>query len=67
MRSGVAGMGTSRTPNSRSASTMALMMAGGAPVEPPSPAPLTPSGLLGAGTSLFSATNAGNMAARGIA
>src|SRR5215204_5884090 len=66
-RSGVAGMVTSRTPYSRNASTIALMMAGGAPVVPPSPAPLTPSGLLGAGTSLFSLSKGGNMSARGIA
>ena len=66
-RSGVAGIGTSRTPKSRSASTTALITAGGAPVVPPSPPPLTPSGLLGASTSLFSHTNDGNISARGMA
>ncbi len=43
---GVAGMGTSVTPKSDKASTTALMTAGGEPMAPTSPTPLTPSVLL---------------------
>src|SRR5690606_4852547 len=49
---GLAGMGTSRTPRSESASTMALMTAGAAPMVPASPMPLTPSWLVGEGVTV---------------
>jgi hypothetical protein len=49
---GVAGIGTSSTPSKSSASAIALAMAAGAGVVPPSPPALTPSGLVGEGTSL---------------
>jgi hypothetical protein len=44
-RAGVAGMSMSLTPNGRSASSTALMTAGGEPMAPASPQPLAPSGL----------------------
>ncbi len=50
-RSGVAGMSSRATPISPSASTIALMTAGGAPVAPLSPAPFTPRTLTGLGAS----------------
>src|SRR6187551_759631 len=45
-RSGVAGMSIASTPSGASASITALMTAGGAPIVPDSPMPLTPSGLV---------------------
>ena len=50
-RSGDAGMSNRVTPTSPSAPTIALMTAGGAPVEPFSPAPFTPSTLTGVNAS----------------
>ena len=47
--SGVAGMSICVTPSTDSASMIALIIAGGLPTEPASPAPFTPSGLDGAG------------------
>jgi len=44
--SGVAGFGTSVTPRCASASTPALITAGGAAIVPASPIHFTPSGLL---------------------
>ncbi len=46
---GLAGMATSWTPSPDSASTMAFMTAGAAPIVPASPTPLTPSGFVGDG------------------
>src|SRR4029078_1913948 len=59
MRSGVRGMSVKRTPNGDSASSMAAMIAAGAGMVPPSPAPLTPSGLSGFGVSTCSITAPG--------
>src|SRR3546814_20025771 len=47
---GVAGIAMSRTPSGASASSIALITAGGAPIAPPSPQPLTPGGLVVHGT-----------------
>src|SRR5262249_20565087 len=46
MRSGVAGPAKSETPKGASASRIALVTAGKAPIAPASPQPLTPSGLV---------------------
>ena len=48
-RLGEAGMSMSVTPRCDSASTMALITAGAAPIVPASPMPFTPSGLVGLG------------------
>src|SRR5208282_3960044 len=66
-RFGVAGMSMRSTPSGFNASRTAPMTAGGAPVAPASPAPLTPSGLVFAGTSVSSETSSGKSSARGIA
>src|SRR5205807_3461477 len=65
--SGVAGMETSRTPRSASASTIAFMTAAGAGVVPPSPPALMPKGLVGESTSTISLRSAGTSAARSSA
>jgi hypothetical protein len=65
MPCGVAGSGTSRTPNSARASTMAFATAAGAGVVPPSPPALMPNGLVGESTSTISQRNDGRSAARG--
>src|SRR5262249_55041400 len=62
---GVAGILMSRTPKSRSASTMALITTAGAAVVPPSPPALMPSGLVGESTSAISVANGGRVSARG--
>ncbi len=68
MRSGVAGISKSRTPNSESASTMALLTEVSAPAQPASPQPFTPSGLVVAGTGWLAKPNAGGtLSARGSA
>src|ERR1700676_160456 len=54
-------------PSGFSASRMAPITAGGAPVAPASPAPFTPSGLGFAGTSGRSQTRSGENFARGTA
>src|ERR1700678_4521035 len=64
MRSGVAGISTWRTPNSLSASTIALMVTASAGVVPPSPAGRMPSGWVGVGTSLMPVSKNGNTSAR---
>src|SRR5580692_1547067 len=51
-RSGISGMSRCAMLSSPSASTTALTRAGGAPIAPASPAPLTPSGLVRHGTML---------------
>src|SRR3546814_20639624 len=43
---GVAGIAMSRTPSGASASSIALITAGGDPIAPASPQPLTPRGLV---------------------
>ena len=64
--SGVAGMSMAATPSGLRASTIAFISAGMAPTQPASPAPLTPSGLVGVGTSLISISKLGRLSARGI-
>lgn len=49
------------------ASVMALISAGGEPIAPASPQPLTPSGLLGQGVFEVVTVNEGRSSARGIA
>src|SRR5580704_8815801 len=67
-RRGVAGMSMWRAPVRRlSASTMALMTAGGAPTAPASPEPLTPSGLEVVGTLWVENAKFGRSPARGMA
>src|SRR5262249_44343712 len=67
MRSGVAGISMWVTPNSASASTIALITTASAGVVPPSPAGRMPSGWVVEGTSLISVVKNGSMSARGIA
>src|ERR1700722_1230817 len=75
---GVAGISMWPMPSGRSASSIALITAGGAPVAagwraggapvaPASPAPLIPSGLVVDGTSAISERRSGKSEARGIA
>src|SRR5262245_42624477 len=65
---GVSGMSMLVTPYSLSASSTALTMAGGAPQQPASPAPLTPRGLRRVGElSSYSTIMAGTVSARGMA
>src|ERR1700733_1713217 len=64
---GVAGISMWPMPSGRSASSIALITAGGAPVAPASPAPLIPSGLVVDGTSAISESRSGKSEARGIA
>jgi hypothetical protein len=56
-RSGVHGMTMSRTPNGRSASTIAFTTAGVDAIVPASPTPFTPSGLVWAGVSVRPVVN----------
>src|SRR6516165_3718239 len=65
-RAGVAGMSMRSTPSGCSASMMALITVGGAPMVPDSPMPLTPSGLVLHGTSSNSASTFGIVSARGM-
>jgi 3-hydroxyacyl-CoA dehydrogenase len=65
--SGVIGMSIVVTPWGARASSTALTIAAGAPVAPASPAPLTPIGLCGQGTSLAASSKAGRSSARGKA
>src|SRR6202030_191453 len=67
IRSGVTGISMWVTPNSASASTTALTTAPSAPVVPPSPAPRTPSRLVGVKTWLISVVKEGRRSARGMA
>jgi hypothetical protein len=64
--SDVIGKVMSRTPRCHSASITALPIAAGAPMAPLSLAPLTPSGLLGAGVAMNVVWNAGRSDARGM-
>src|SRR5262245_32280522 len=66
-RAGVAGMWIWRMPYSDSASTSAFMIETSAPAQPASPQPLTPSGLVVAGTGWSATENIGASLARGSA
>ena len=55
-RYGVQGVSMCPMPSTDNASTMALTPADSEPTVPPSPAPFTPSGLVGVGTGLSSIT-----------
>ena len=55
-----AGMSKSFTPSGASASSTALMTAGGEPIAPASPQPLVPSGLWVQGVQTVSSLNCGN-------
>ena len=63
--SGLAGIGTSVTPRPDRASTMALITAGAAPIVPASPMPLTPSGLVGDGVTVWPSVSDGTSLAAG--
>ena len=63
---GVAGMSMWLTPSGRSASSMALITAGGAPIAPASPQPFTPSGLNGVGVQRVATWKDGRSSARGM-
>src|SRR5262249_15189332 len=65
-RAGVAGMSMRSTPSGLSASMIALITVGGAPMVPDSPMPLTPSGLVLQGTSSSSVSMLGIVSARGM-
>ena len=62
--SGLAGIGTSVTPRPDRASTMALITAGAAPIVPASPMPLTPSGFVGDGVTVWSERDRRHVARR---
>ena len=64
--SGVAGMEMSSTPSSDSASTMALITAGGEPMAPISPQPLTPSVLWAQSVVWVPTLISGRSSARGM-
>ena len=64
-RSGVHGMSMLFTPHGRSASTTALTTAGVEAMQPASPTPLTPSGLLVAGVSVRPVSKCGRSGAAG--
>src|SRR5262245_9641899 len=66
IRTGVAGMSMWSTPRAWSASRIALITAGGAPTDPASPTPLTPSGFVLHGTSWKSRRNGGRWSGRGM-
>ena len=67
MCSGLIGVALNSTPNSESASETAFAMAAGGATAPPSPTPLTPSGLSGDGDSWWSSCMLGLSLARGNA
>src|SRR5262249_55990913 len=62
--SGVAGMSICAMPSSASASTIALISAGGEPIAPASPAPFTPKGLVRHGTTLYENSSGGGASPR---
>ena len=62
---GVAGISMCRTPYSFSASTTALMTAGGEPMAPTSPQPFTPSGLWVQSVAWVATLTGGRSSARG--
>src|SRR5689334_5156776 len=66
-RYGVHGVSMWWMPSTDSASTMALTPADSEPTVPASPAPLTPSGLVGVGTGLSSIVTLQKSSARGMA
>src|ERR1700720_3502496 len=65
IRSGVSGMSVKYTSNGESACSIAEIIAAGAGMVPPSPVPLTPSGLSGFGVSTCSIWQAGTSDAAG--
>src|SRR2546425_12099573 len=65
MRAGVTGVSVMRTPNDASASSIALAMAAGGEMAPPSPSPLAPSGLRGDGNSRWTVSIGGGAAGLG--
>src|SRR3970282_1830114 len=65
-RSGWGGFSLSRPPSGASASTMALIVAAGAPIAPASPQPLTPSGLWVQGVSRGPTLNEGTSSGPGL-
>src|SRR2546428_7074634 len=67
MRAGVTGVSVTRTPNDASASSMALAIAAGGEMAPPSPSPLAPSGLRGDGNSRWTVSIGGRSWAFGPA
>src|SRR5882724_5857382 len=67
MRGGVIGMSRCLIPNGESASSTACTMHGGAAIDPLSPMPLTPIGLVGEGVSWNSDRMVGTCSARGTA
>ncbi len=60
-------MSKSFTPSGASASSTALITAGGEPMAPASPQPLVPSGLWVQGVHMVSSLNIGKSSARGMA
>src|SRR3982074_3639916 len=57
--SGLSGISISLIPSGASASSTALTLAGGSPMQPASPTPFAPSGLKGEGVSMRSVINSG--------
>src|SRR5207249_11687908 len=66
-RAGVTGVSVIRTSNGASASSIALAMAAGGEMAPPSPSPLAPSGLRGDGNSRWTVSIGGRSSAFGTA
>src|SRR5207247_11080446 len=66
-RSRVSGISVTSTPSGRRASATAFAIAAGAGKVPPSPAPLTPSGLSGEGVTTWCTSRRGTSVARGSA
>ena len=65
MREGFSGRRVTFAPSGRSASSIALEIAAGAPMVPASPAPFTPSGLSGLGVTRCTVSIAGTSQADG--
>src|SRR6266480_2970108 len=65
--SGLSGISTVFMSSGESASSTALTIAGGPPIQPASPTPFAPSGLLGEGVSTRAVTKSGTCAAIGRA
>jgi len=66
-RHGSAGVCVTRTPRGASASSMALAIAAGGEMAPPSPSPFMPSGLRGEGNSRWIVSIGGRSLAAGTA
>src|SRR5260221_3167185 len=65
--SGLSGISMVLIPSGARASSTALTIAGGAPIQPDSPTPLAPSGLVGEGVSTMSVVKTGTCSAIGSA